>query len=384
MLTDYRWSTWYIICNYINYSTKLMRDRIVLWGADKDEKKILISIQLQEQMNQVHINIIPESAVNTELEKKIRKEWIEGQDDILPKEARLIERSLNEEHLLPEDIKTIQTELIRKTEKEWQVYVLTNRLFLATKIEFEALKSEVERLDEYDNAVWNKAKDFSNKIKNYALDSQLRRSQTNEIRSALDKVFDKLKSLQNSAKEAYKDTSTKLSTDFSERIVKILDKSKSANNAKNAFENLKTLQMEFNKTKLLPNDWKRVKKEMNDAFEQIKSLRKNAWDERLGNRVNGLKSAIEKMENSINRDKESADYQNKRKGSSRATQLEEQLRNAKIQLIEERIKSKTVKLDDMKVTLKNLLKKSGSKKPSIHKDNDKVSSENINKEEEIK
>lgn len=360
-----------------------MKDRIVLWGADKDEKKILITIQLVESKNQVHIHTIPEKAVNTELEKTIRKEWIEGKNEVLPKEASLIERSLNEEHLLPEDIKTIQTELIRKTEKEWQVHVLTNRLYLATKIEFEALKSEVERLDSYDNKVWNQAKDFSNKVKNYAIDSQLRRSQTNEIRKELDKVFDKLKSLQNSAKEAYKGISTKLSTEFLARVTEILTSSEKPNNAKNAFENLKTVQMEFNKAKLLPEDWKKVKKEINDAFESIKVLRKNSWDERLGNRVNGLKSAIEKMETSINRDKESADYQNSRKGSSRATQLEEQLRSAKIQLIEERIRSKTVKLDDMKVTLENLLKKSGEKPKKATKKKS-VSDKNVNKEEEVK
>lgn len=369
-----------------------MKDRIVLWGADKDEKKILIAIHLVESKNQVHIHTIPEKVVNTELEKTIRKEWIEGKDEALPKEAELLERSLNEEHLLPEEIKTIQTELIRKTEKEWQVHVLTNRLFLATKIEFKALKSEVERLDSYDNAVWNRAKDFSNKIKNYALDSQLRRSQTNEIRKALDKVFDKLKSLQNSAKEAYKGTSTKLSTEFLEKIAEIVSVAEKPNNAKNAFENLKTLQMEFNKAKLLPEDWKKVKKKMNDAFEKIKGIRKNSWDERLGNRLNGLKSAIDKMQTSIDRDKESAEYQNSRKGSSRATQLEEQLRSAKIQLIEERIRSKTVKLDDMKVTLKNLEKKGGSKSATktekkVEKKTETkkraVSDKNVNKEKEV-
>jgi len=371
-----------------------MKDRIVLRGADKDEKKILITIQLVESKNQVHIHTIPEKAVNTDLEKTIRKEWIEGQDSVLPEEAILLERSLNEEHLLPEDIKTIQTELIRKTEKEWQVHVLTNRLFLATKIEFEALKSEVERLDSYDNNVWNRAKDFSNKIKNYAIDSQLRRSQTNELRKELDKVFDKLKSLQNSAKEAYKGISTKLSTDFLAKISEIASSANNPNNAKNAFENLKTLQMEFNKAKLLPEDWRKVKKELNDTFETIKGIRKNSWDERLGNRLNGLKSAIDKMETSIARDKESAEYQNSRKGSSRATQLEEQLRSAKIQLIEERIRSKTEKLDDMKITLKNLEKKSGGKKKAKAKTESRTekktevkkvsgSEKDVNKEKEV-
>jgi len=74
-------------------------------------------------------------------------------------------------------------------------------------------------------------------------------------------------------------------------------------------------------------------------------------------RVNGLKSAIGKMEASIKRDKDNVNYQSGRINKNNTTQLEYQLRSAKLKLIEDRIHSKEQKLHNMYLTLKDLEKK---------------------------
>ena len=71
--------------------------------------------------------------------------------------------------------------------------------------------------------------------------------------------------------------------------------------------------------------------------------------ERLTRRYEGLINAVDKMQDSIDRDAHELEYQRKRVEYS-GGQLEEQLRQAKITMIQDRIKSKQEKLNEMLVT----------------------------------
>jgi hypothetical protein len=122
------------------------------------------------------------------------------------------------------------------------------------------------------------------------------------------------------------------------------------------FEDLKEMQRKFRDAKLTKDHRAKVWDKLDKAFKSIKERRfgPNTSDdrppvERLQRRYDGLMSAIDKMEKSIHRDDEELDFQ-KRKVEASEGQLEAQIRQAKIVMIEERIRSKREKLNEMTTT----------------------------------
>ena len=135
------------------------------------------------------------------------------------------------------------------------------------------------------------------------------------------------------------------------------------------FEKLKELQREFRDTEFTREHRSKVWERLDATFKTAKGQREESSNnpnaeggsalERIQRRYDGLISAIEKMEQSIRRDRDELDFQNRRIASTDG-QLEAQIRRAKIKMIEERIRSKEEKLAEMNATKTDLEKRISS------------------------
>lgn len=334
-----------------------MKDRIVIWGQDEKDEDILIAIRLLQDSDIIKIWTFPKKDINTEFVDHLFQEWKEGAEEQFPQPHQLIERGISEENMLPESIKTPKTDVIKIAEQEWRVRVLSFRLYQHIKQQIEQLDTRASNLSIFSKDVWEEAKDVSRSIKENTLDRNIKKRQTTELRNSLDAVFDKLKKLQNAEQEKFLEISKGHLGDFRQKISDVADQIGKGNTGKKLFDQLVRYQQEAKGVDMTIRDRNALRINFNEAFEALKASRQSNFGNRMNARVNGLKSAIGKMEASIKRDKDNVSYQSGRINKNNTTQLEYQLRSAKLKLIEDRIHSKEQKLHNMYLTLKDLEKK---------------------------
>jgi len=78
-------------------------------------------------------------------------------------------------------------------------------------------------------------------------------------------------------------------------------------------------------------------------------------------RLSGLQYALKRMQDGVRRDEEELNFQRK-KVNSTDSQLEAQIRMAKIKMIEERVSRKREKVEEMTKTLNNVQRQAGNTK----------------------
>lgn len=92
-----------------------MRSRIVVWGINSKEEKVLLAIALNADENKIDIWSIPEREITEEFFNQMMSEWREGKDLDIPSSA---EHRINEltmsDSILPDDIKVERSDVIQE------------------------------------------------------------------------------------------------------------------------------------------------------------------------------------------------------------------------------------------------------------------------------
>ncbi len=341
-----------------------MKTKLVLMGTDAEDKKVLVAMQLMVADNKVKIWTFPESLATPELEDKMMTDWRNDKEVELPEGFTLVEKELSvTDNLLPEDIKTERTDLVMRAQTEWAFIVLSTKMSSMFESELSDLKDKVKSLDKYDSAVWNDLKNFWGKVQSQVRERNLFREHADSLRDNTNALFNDMKEMRKSMDEEFRSASKEISATILGSIKAVEDKVEGNGRLNVLFEDLKNIQKQFKDARLSKDDRSTIWERLDAAFKVVKEKRfgpqagndSNPVD-RVSRRLSGLNNALEKMQRSIQRDRDDLEFQNRR--IDRAdNQLEAQIRVAKIRMIEERIRSKEEKLKDMVSTQEQLNKK---------------------------
>jgi hypothetical protein len=365
-----------------------MKTKIVVWGTNEKEEKVLIAIELLETEGITRIHTIPESEATEEFYTKMMNIWREGQDLPFPENHQVLDRPLSiTDSLLPDDLKTLRTDILNRAKTEWHFVVLSSKLYSMYHDEIEDIKERVEKLTSYDNGIWEEMKTFWEKVQAQTNEKNLFREHANELRNKTNALFDSLKGMKKSMDNEFDRISKENLKGFFEKLDDIEDRIEKGLGLQPIFNELKDLQKAFKNVEFNRRDQNSLWKRIDNAFKTVKN--KKYGDNKGGNtendaltrvtrRYEGLLGVIGQMEASIKRDKKDEDFQKQRIDNTDG-QLELQIRQAKMAMIQERVGSKVKKLEEMLSTKADLERKIESEKQKLAKQKEK---EELNKVKE--
>ncbi|MFT4533036.1 MAG: hypothetical protein ACJA1A_000794 [Saprospiraceae bacterium] len=354
-----------------------MKRKIVLWGTNEKDEKILVALHLQDKEGSVKLYTFDEQLATEDFYNKMLNQWRENQEVEFPEGHTVQDRPLNiSDSILPDNIKVERTDIISRAQSEWHFVVLSAKLYEMYRTELEDFTETVENLKEYDNKVWNEMRNFWTKVQEQVIEKNLFRDHASTLKSMTNKLFDRLKSMKKEVEARYETNSAKYKESIMTELADIEARVEKGLGLKPIFEELKTLQVKLRGMKFTKKDRDLIWNKLDAAFKVVKEKRfgdkgkeNNSGNTAVGRhqrRYDGLMSAIQKMEKSITRDKDDQKFQDKKIATTHG-QLEMQIRQAKIKMIDERVKSKEIKLEDMYKTRKELEEKIAREKAKAEK-----------------
>ncbi|MFN5365551.1 MAG: hypothetical protein ACK5CH_09065, partial [Bacteroidota bacterium] len=278
-----------------------MKNRIVIWGTNGTDEKVLIALELQTEASKVMLYTFPEALATAEFSGKLMKDWREGRDVEFPEGYTTIERELSvTEGLLPDDLKVDRTDVIQRAQTEWHFVVLSTKLHQVYQHELAEFKEKIQQLSTYDNKVFDGLKAFWDKVQSQSRDRNLFREHADSLRDNINVLFEDLKKLRSKVQEEFMSASSSVADDFNKALDDIDERiTAGGQRLGNVFDELKQLQQRYRTARLSNEHRNQIWDRIDGAFKKAKERKFGAGAADEGNaverRLAGLVDALKRM-----------------------------------------------------------------------------------------
>ena len=346
-----------------------MKKRIICWGKDVENQKLFFTFDLQTKENRVDIHVIPGGLLTQEFENLLANQWRNGGEAQFPEGTLTFSKDLTvTEPITPEGYEVDNPQLLKRSQTEWNFMVMSQKLADLYHQEVEDIKEKIEGLTAFESPVWESLKTFWEKVNGQIREKNLLRHHANELHDLTNSLFEQMKELRKKMDTEFRSISENNKNKIATIMEEIEAKIESGLSLQPIFNQLKKVQNDLKKVELTKGHRRKLWDRIDRAFKTVKTKRygdpnggqsEGGGKSRLQHRYDGLLEVINRMERSMKRDRNDMSFQSDRVNTT-SGQLEAEIRKAKMQMIEERVNSKQLKLDDMlktKVDLEKRLEK---------------------------
>lgn len=332
-----------------------MQSRFTAHGLNSENKEVVLAFELLEEAVQVNLYIVPKQALTAEQSQQLQKEWVNGEAFEFPAEAVLTNPDLNNDSILPDDIKSEETGLIRSKQNEWAYRLLTNKLWEVYLVELASLKQKAAELTSYSRTLFDDAKSFWERVLAHKKDRDISQSKLDEIKEEVNGIFEALKELRKKESSEFEENSNTFKNELVAKIDAIKNRMVEGVVFKDLHEELKQLQNALRGgIRLTKADETTIKKSFDGAFQQLHEAFSSFANNKNASRIENLTKIVGNIEKSLQYDKNDLAYFTKKVTHPKANALEIQLAKLKLKMLEEQIESKEAKIADINKTIEKL------------------------------
>lgn len=336
----------------------MAKNRFATKALNKNDEPILVTLELNVSSMNIEIKSFPIQSLSDSDSDEFIKKFTSEEEVSFPENTTIENRSFTEESLLPDHIKVDgKSGAIRQLQNEWSYLLLNAKLFEQFNTELDEIKQKAAEIKNFSHDLFDEAKEFWEKVLEYKKEREISQEKLSYFKEEINGVFDHLKNLKESLLKEKDEITEKVKNEISESLHLIDSKLEGQGvHFKSIMDELKELQAKL-RTEDIKRDIKNILFDnIQSRFEKVKSKRDEVLGGANNSRVEGLTKVLDRVVKTLELDKKDLDY-NTKKLNSVNNKLELQLREAKINVLKDRIASKEEKVADIRETLKKIMGK---------------------------
>lgn len=327
-----------------------------MWGEIGTDKKALIAIQLDEKSTHIFIHAFPKEEVSKELQDELFITWKNGGDFTFPETAYQWTVDANSDTILPENIRVERPEIITQAQLKWSKKIMSEKVNQLLNEETNLILQNIDSITEYDQTLWDKAKQQWNKISDYQKKGEITWEQTTFLKEKINQVFDALKAVKRINNEHDDEKNAQIAKAFELQIDQLQNNLIYPDQWRKISDSFKTIQAELKESTVKWGIKRKLFDKINDIYNALRKYRSTELITKSKSRITQLNQILSGLNESIERDKENHKVQMEKMLHYTRGRMSEEEINSRFKYILDKIKDKEKKVANINKTIADIQK----------------------------